>query len=306
MVQSGSSLQLTFQDPSVAVILGSAFSQSPPQGLKLEPVTLDTPWGAVTLYRTVGLRRSGQAYVIFRHSLPHQVLPHLVNFRAYAAALKQVRCSALLVTSSVGVLDQMIPLDQPMFVTDLLMPDNRLPTGELCTMFTESSTLDLWPSILRQALRPGHLVLKQGLFSSALYTQLSGMLADVGINHIPNVTFAYAPGPRTKTPVENQYWRHLGAHVNSMSVGPEVILANELEIPTVALVIGHKRSRGTMSDHTLETNTPLNVSSSQLDKSEMTATLERSHHQLEAIVIRFLQNIVPVKFQNYIYRFSEP
>ena len=306
MVQLSSSKQATFGSPSVAVILGSAFSRLPPQDLGLEPVTFDTPWGNVTLYRAKGVRKEGQAYVIFRHGLPHQLLPHLVNFRGYIAALKQVNCTALLVTSSVGVLDQHTPLDQPMIVTDLLMPENRLPNGELCTMFTVNKNLDSYSSTLQQALRPGHLVLQQGLFSLALISQLSQILKDLGLKNIPNVTFAYAPGPRTKTPVENGYWRTLGAQVNSMSVGPEVILANELEIPTVALVVGHKRSSCHRSSHSIETNTKMNRSSPHLDKVNMTATLERSHQQLETVVIKFLQEITPVQFQNYIYRFSEP
>lgn len=306
MVQPSPSKQVTFKGPSVAVILGSAFSKLPPQHIQLEPVNFDTPWGTVTLYRVEGLRKQGQAYVIFRHGLPHQVLPHLINFRGYIAALKQVHCAALLVTSSVGVLDHIVPLDQPMIVTDLLMPENRLPNGELCTMFTAGTRLNSYASILQQALRPGHLVIKQGLFSSALISQLSVLLRDIGNTNVPNVTFAYAPGPRTKTPIENAYWRTLGAQVNSMSVGPEVVLANELEIPTVALVVGHKRSSGSRVSDPVETNRLFNVSTPKVDKMNMTATLERSHQELETIVIKFLQKSTPVSFQNYIYRFSEP
>ena len=42
------------------------------------------------------------------------------------------------------------------------------------------------------------------------------------------VVFAFSPGPRTKTRAENALWAQLGAQVNSMSLGPEVVLAEYL------------------------------------------------------------------------------
>lgn len=289
---------------AVAVILGSAFSKQPPQGLELQPLPFDTPWGTVTLYRVINVRKNGDAYIIFRHGLPHTTLPHLVNFRGYAAALKQVNCMALLVTSSVGVLDANIPLNQPMLVSDLLMPDNRLPNGELCTMFTDQIDLTQCPPSLQDALRPGHLVLKNGLFSAHLGAQIRQILNGQEIEAIRTLIFAYAPGPRTKTSIENQYWRSLGAQVNSMSVGPEVVLANELEIPTAALVVGHKRSLGTNHLTSLETKPSRFASNHHHDVRKMTETLERSHDQLEKLIIHFIQRVEPTLFDNYIYRFT--
>jgi 5'-methylthioadenosine phosphorylase len=289
---------------AVAVILGSAFSKQPPQGFELQPLPVDTPWGTVTLYRVINVREYGDAYIIFRHGLPHTTLPHLVNFRGYVAALKQMNCKALLITSSVGVLDENIPLNQPMLVSDLLMPDNRLPNGELCTMFTDQIDLTQCSPSLQEALRPGHLVLTNGLFSAHLGAQIREILDAQKIETVKTLIFAYAPGPRTKTSVENQYWRHLGAQVNSMSVGPEVILANELEIPTAVLVVGHKRSLGTKYMNSLETKPSRSASNHHHDVREMTETLKRSHDQLEKLIIHFIQRVEPTLFDNYIYRFT--
>ena len=58
------------------------------------------------------------------------------------------------------------------------------------------------------------------------------------------LVFAYCRGPRSKTPAENRAWRTLGASVNSMTLGPEAVLAAELGIPAAAVVVGHKRSLG--------------------------------------------------------------
>lgn len=297
---------------SIAVILGSAFSKKAPQGLELKPVSLSTPWGIVKLYRVINSTNPYPAYIIFRHGLPHQTLPHLVNYRAYTAALKELNCSALLVTSSVGVLDSNTPLHQVMLVNDLLMPDNRLPSGELCTMFDRLQHDLPLSKVLEHALRPGHLVLKSGLFSNNLNEQLAQLLSAHGIPKFQDLTFAYAPGPRTKTKAENHYWRTLGAQVNSMSLGPEIVLANELEIPCSALVVGHKRSLANKNSSLIETQSVPHSSkklSSESSETQdeikaMSQSLNRSHAEFESLIISFIHKASPVPFENYIYRFT--
>ncbi len=114
---------------TVAVILGSAFVEPVIGARALEPVSVDTRFGAALLHRYP--RDGGEAYLVFRHGVPHGLLPNQVPYRANALALQQVGCDALLVTSSVGVLDRSLPLDTPIPVADVLMPDNRLETGAM-------------------------------------------------------------------------------------------------------------------------------------------------------------------------------
>lgn len=294
---------------SVAVILGSAFSRRPPRDMSLAERLVSTPWGEVTVHEVIDARSDRPAYLLFRHGLPHQVYPQQVNFRAQACALKSLHCQALLITSSVGVLDVNVPLDTPLLMGDLLMPDHRLPDGSLCTLLTSSphqrgdhtrddSSPD--PS-LPMALRPGHLVWRGSVSSPLLDTQVSSLAERAGASVWGSVTFAYVAGPRTKTPAENQYWASLGAQVNSMSVGPEVVLASELEIPTVTLMIGHKRSGG--AQRRREQDVSAQPKPQYEDHREMTATLDRSHQVLERIVRGFVQSAQPVAFPHYIYRY---
>ena len=261
---------------SVAVILGSAFGADMPKALNLERIEIRTKWGLQALFRTERYDRA--AYVLFRHGVPHQLLPHQINYRAQAQALEQLNCGALLVTSSVGVLDAALPVFKPMLVTDLMMPDNRLPDGSTCTMFIESSA------------NHGHLVVTGGLFSRALNRQIREFGAGVIHAVEQDVVFAYAGGPRTKTPSENRMWRTLGAQVNSMTLAPEVILANELEIPCAGLVVGHKHS---VPDIDIPE-----------DKTAMDATLQASKDAMQAVILRFLEKAQAVPFENQLYRWD--
>lgn len=260
--------------PAVAVILGSAFQDALPARLDLREETISTRWGEQVLYRVGEVERP--AYVLFRHGLPHRLLPNQINYPAQAAALKEVGCEALLVTSSVGVLDAEVPIYQPLLVRDLLMPDNRLPDGRACTMFDQPSE------------DHGHLVLNEGLFSAALGDQVRMLCTQEEAPVADEVVFAYVAGPRSKTAAENRLWAELGAQVNSMTLGPEIVLANELEIPCVGLVVGHKYS-------VPDLNPP--------DEDDLAGTLDRSRAEQERIVTAFLREAEPVAFANHIFRF---
>jgi 5'-methylthioadenosine phosphorylase len=261
---------------SVAVILGSAFQDSIPRALDLERIEIQTSWGMQALYQVKNHQRP--AYLLFRHGLPHRLLPNQINYRSQARALKQVDCGALLVTSSVGVLDADLPLFKPMLLTDLMMPDNRLPDGSTCTMFTEPT------------LGQGHLIVTQGLFSGELNQQIHRLAG--GLIHAAkqSIVFAYVAGPRTKTAAENDIWHKLGAQVNSMTLAPEVILANELEISCTGLVVGHKYSTPDIK----------NIA----DRKSMSGSLESSKDAMETLILQFLAKGGPVSFGNRIYRFN--
>ncbi len=260
---------------SIAVILGSNYQQAQVKQQQLELRTVATPFGEVEVYR---YPCKHDAYVIFRNRIPHYYLSNQIPYQAHIAALSQLQCQALLVTSSVGVLNPELPLNAPLVLTDLLMPDNRLPDGSMCTMFIEPSPAQ------------GHLVINESVFSAALSQQLRQYCEQQAMSPPADCVFAYVPGPRTKTAAENNFWYHSGADVNSMTLAPEVILANELQIPVAGLAVGHKYS------------TPLrqqDVSSTKIQQSLVT-----SQAIMDDIVSWFLENATPPAFQNYNYIFK--
>ena len=261
---------------AVAVVLGSAFGRETVDELHLVPVEIDTPWGRQTLFRTG--REDRPAYVLFRHGMPHRWLPNQIPYRAQAWALREAGCGALLVTSSAGVLDPQIPLNRLLLVSDLLTLDNRLPDGSACTMFDSPSP------------EHGHLVLSHGLISADLSNQLRAIASQQGQPIAGEVVFGYSGGPRSKTRAENRMWARLGAEVNSMTLAPEIVLANELEIPTTGLVVGHKYSVPT-------DDAP--------DRRGVDASLVDARAAQRDVVLAFLERGEPVPCRNHLYRYRE-
>ncbi len=274
----------------VGVVLGSAFDDRIVRELGLEARTVPTPFGPEVVF--VGASEEGRPLaLVFRHGFPHARLPHEINFRAQAWALHATGCGAVVLNSSVGVLDPEVPVGVPLLATDLLMPENRLPDGSLCTLFTPEAVA----SDPAMARRRGHLVLSEGIFSRALGAQLEALdrtlhgEAATLASGPDSLVFAYVPGPRTKTPAENRAWAALGGQVNSMSVGPEAVLLAEFGIPCAALVVGHKRSEGT---------------GPAPGREALTRSLADSREAAEAILLAWLRNGIPVPSGNHVYRFE--
>ena len=80
-----------------------------------------------------------------------------------------------------------------------------------------------------------------------------------------------------------------GAQANSMSLGPEVVLANELEIPTAGLVVGHKYS--------------IPGRESENDNVSLEESFERSREAFGRLILKFLEKGKPVDFNNVLYRY---
>lgn len=262
---------------SVAVMLGHAFDAGTLGGGRLEPVEIETRWGPQEVYRFE--RADRPAYVVFRHGLHDHLLPHQVTGRAQVEALKKLDCGALLVSSAVDVLDLQIPLHRPMLLSDLIMPGNRLPDGSACTFFTDPSG------------GHGHLVIEEGLMSARLAGRLRALAGEVNVELGPEPVFTHVPGPRTCTAAEARMWARFGAQVMAMTVAPEVILANEREIPTVALVIGQEYALPELRTST--------------DPSKGDARA-RGRESVERLVVGFLRKAEPVEFANRLHRSSGP
>jgi len=252
------------------VIVGSAFSEA----TDLSPVEVDTPFGPAVLHEAGPGR-----YLLHRHGAPHRWLPHQIPYRAHAWALRALGVEVLLVTSSVGLLSPEVPRNMPVVVTDLVWWDQRLPDGQAATMFPAPTD------------EQGHLVLQDGLFSTALSARVRELLARRGLPPGPEeVVFWYAPGPRTKTRAENRLLAAQGLHVNSMTLAPEVVLANELGIPVAAAVVGHKRSDG-------HTATP--------GRADVARSLVEARAAVRDLVDDFLADDVVPAFANHLYRFGD-
>lgn len=156
---------------------------------------------------------------VSRHGANHYHLPHTIPHRANLAALEHLGARAVLASSVVGMLDPQAPLGRPVLFDDLFFPDNLLPDGSPCTIFTEPG----------DPIR-GHLIQDEP-FSPRLRRKASEAARDLDIQTITGGTYGHVNGPRFNTAAETRWLRSAGVLAVSQTCGPEAVLAGELGLP---------------------------------------------------------------------------
>lgn len=184
-----------------------------------EELVIETRYGQSLVRRSSYPGRT--VYFMARHGISHGVPPHLINYRANIAALKQLGVTAVIATAAVGSLRRSIPPGSRVAIDQFLdFTGGRQSTffdGEsgmvVHTDFTEPYCPEIRAAILRAAKKVGQNVINGGCY-------------------------VCTGGPRFETPAEINMFSILGGDVVGMTNVPEVVLAREAGLcyATIALV----------------------------------------------------------------------
>ncbi len=156
---------------------------------------------------------------ISRHGPGHRFLPHQIQHRANLLALAQLGTRAVLATTVIGAVDPALALGKPVLFDDLYFPENRLPSGELCTIFTKPG----------DPVR-GHSILDKP-FSPHLRQRTARAAKELGLEPTVGGVYGHTNGPRFETQPEIRSFAAAGVTAVSLTCGPEAVLAGELELP---------------------------------------------------------------------------
>lgn len=254
----------------LAIISGTGFYDFP--GLeKAKELRIKTKYGEASARR--GIIDGKEIIFIARHGKNHSILPNMINHRANLLALNKLGTKAIISTTVCGVMDPSIPLAKLVVFDDLYFLDNRLPSGEACTIYDEK----------------GHQLRGHYIFSKPFSEELRQQLISVAEEPLTNAIYAYATGPRFNSIPEITMLRNYASFV-SQTAGPEVVLAGELEIPCVLLGFGVDYANGVTKEPT-----PIEVLRKNLKKSKRVFT---------AIIKKLIKNYKEPSFEEDIYRFE--
>lgn len=232
---------------NIGMISGSGFYKLP-ELKDATQIVVTTKFGAVDCMK--GEHNDHTLYFISRHGTGHVRLPNMINFRANICALKQCDVKLIIGMSVMGILDESIPLAHLCLFDDLFFYDNRLPSGEACSLFTQSGEKGR-----------GHYIFTTP-FSKAAH-DIAMTIAQK--NHIPTVAglvYAHVNGPRFNTKTEIRMLRNAGVSTVSQTAGPEIILAGECEIAYLLLGFGIDYANGVK-----DKPTPLETLNKNMKKS---------------------------------------
>lgn len=254
----------------LAIISGSGFYDFP--GLEEpEEKTVETSFGRVAVW--VGQKDHRQIAFIARHGLGHTHLPNMINFRANLLALKKLDVKAIVSTTICGVLDVSLPLAKPVVFSDLYFPENRLPNGEICSIFNEKGAPDR-----------GHFI-----FDKPFSDELRQQLIAVSKAPVRDAVYAHVNGPRFNSKPEILALQSHASFI-SQTAGPEVVLSGELELPIALLGFGVDYANGVSN-----VPTPIEV---------LRANLIKSKGVFLTILEKLIKDFKEPRYAGFMYRFN--
>ena len=162
------------------------------------------------------------------------MLPHQIGYRANLKALAQLGARAVLATTVVGAVDPALALGRPVVFDELFFPENRLPNGEICTIFTVPGDPER-----------GHLILDES-FSPRLRSRITRAAKELELEPTVGGVYGHTNGPRFETRSEIGSFAAAGVTAVSLTCGPEAVLSGELELPyaLVGFPVNHATGLG--------------------------------------------------------------
>lgn len=250
------------------IITGSGFYELE-ENTKPTIQSIETQWGIVEV-EIVDYQNKKIGFIP-RHGKNHRLLPNMINHRANIAALNMCKPKLIIATTVCGILNPKLELGKLLLFTDLFFPENRLPSGELCSMYTKPGDPKRGHYICTSHF---HQATIQAIKTDDVYT---------------DVTYAHANGPRFNSKTEISYIAQYADAVSQTS-GPEAILTGECEIPYVLLGCGIDYANGVTQNPT-----PIDV---------LNENLKKSTQIFKQKILEIIQLQAQPSFEGFVYRFE--
>ncbi|MDC7125174.1 MAG: S-methyl-5'-thioadenosine phosphorylase [Spirochaetales bacterium] len=202
-------------------IIGGSGLDDPDILKNVSETIVETKWGRTSCILKEGEIGGKSVVLIGRHGRAHTIPPSQVNNRANIQALKDIGCTHIIATTSVGSLREdigrghFVILDQFIDFTkhrDITFYEEFEPGTTMHTSMAEPFNPELREIIIKKA-------------------------KELNLNHHPKGTVVTIEGPRFSTKAESNMFRLWGADVINMTIAPEAILANEAGIPYAAIAM---------------------------------------------------------------------
>lgn len=206
---------------SKIAIIGGSGLENPAILKNATELKVETPFGPTTSDFKSGTIGGKEVVILSRHGRQHTIPPTQVNNRANIWAIREIGCSHILATTACGSLREEIGRG------DFVVLDQFID-------FTRHRPITFFDSFEPREMKhtpmadPFDCYLRSKLIESAFH---------LGIKVFERGTVVTIEGPRFSTRAESNMFRMWGADVINMSTAPEVILANELEIPYAAIAM---------------------------------------------------------------------
>lgn len=217
--------------PRFGIFVGSGFDAFAAEGQLRRFVT---QYGEPSAPIRRVLFEATPVFVLPRHGDAHSLPPHVINYRANVAALKELGVDAILALNTVGAVSDKRDSGQ------LAVPDQIVDYtwGRAHTIYSDAA-----PDF-------AHIDFTEP-FSAALRESLLAAAREAGVDCYDGGVYAATQGPRLETAAEVDRLQRDGADYVGMTAMPEAALARELDIEyaCLSLIVNRAAGRGDKPIH---------------------------------------------------------
>ncbi len=223
-------------------------------------ITVKTRFGTTLMQQ--GEYRGREVYFLARHGGGHSVPPHMVNYKANIAALKNLGVDAVIATAAVGTLRQDMP------------PGSRVVIDQFID-FTKCRPLTFYEGedglvVHTDVTKPYCSEIRAAIMSAG--TALGQKMIDGGC-------YVCCEGPRFETPAEIKMIAQWGGDLVGMTNVPEVVLAREAGLCYATIA--------------LPTNYAAGLSTTPLTHKEVLEEMDKDKAALEELIGACITEIKP-------------
>lgn len=222
----------------IGIIGGTGLTELP--GLsELDARWIETPYGEPSAALNIGRWLDQDIVFLARHGNPHQIPPHLVNYRANLWSLRHAGVNDIIAVNAVGGIDKRLGPAR------IAIPDQIIDYtwGREQTLYDGSIALDHI-----DFTEPYSEPLRKHLLSAAKANKITVLERGV---------YGATQGPRLETAAEIRRFQHDGCDMVGMTGMPEASLAREMGMEYASIALSVNWAAG-LTDH------PITMSDIQL------------------------------------------
>jgi 5'-methylthioadenosine phosphorylase len=201
-------------------IIGGSGLDDPDMLKATQEVCVDTPYGKPSSALLCGRLNGASIVMLSRHGRQHQFSPSQVNYRANIHALKSQGVTHILATTACGSLREEIGRG------DFVILDQFIDL----TRHRQTTFFDSFEEGARHTSMADP-------FDGELRKVLLDSAKELNLRVHGKGTVVTIEGPRFSSKAESRMYRLWGADVINMSIAPEAILANEIDLPYAAVAM---------------------------------------------------------------------
>ncbi len=201
-------------------IIGGSGLDDPDLLKQARTVEVETPYGKPSSALSIGKINEADVVLLARHGTKHQFSPTQVNNRANIHALKEQGVTHILATTACGSLKEEIGRGHFILI-DQFIDFTKFRKTTFFDSFENEST---------------HTPMAEP-FDAELRKLLYETSRELNLATHNGGTVVTIEGPRFSTKAESKMFRIWGADIINMSIAPEAMLANEMNIPYAAIAM---------------------------------------------------------------------